>query len=155
MARKRRLHLYTVGYRDAVTDTRLEPEAFYRRLPDEAVVVDIRSHAYSPFARDYTGKGMEEAVRRWKSGVKTFHSLRALGNIHKDASGKHRSPPVYVDGEAGFAQLEAYLKEYGAVVIFCVCSYSTIESETRRCHRFFVAEEMERRLPGLKITHLR
>jgi hypothetical protein len=146
--------LYTAGYRDKETDTRLPPEEFYARLPAQAAVVDIRSHAYSPFAPEYTGKGVAEAVERLKPGTKTFHHLKALGNTRRDSSGKRISPPIYVDEERGFPQLEAWLEEYGQVVIFCACSYSTIASSTHRCHRFFVAEEIRRRIPEVMVQHL-
>lgn len=146
--------LYTAGYRDAETDKRLAPEEFYGGLPAEAVVVDIRSHPYSPFAPEYTGKGVAESVERWKPGVKTFHALKDLGNTRRNTTGKRVSPPVYVDPEVGFPKLEAWLREYETVVIFCACSYSTIDSSTQRCHRFFVAEEMKSRLPGLKVVHV-
>ena len=147
--------LYTAGYRDTETDRRLSPEEFYGSLPAEAVVVDIRSHPYSPFAPAFTGKGIAEAVDRLKPGNKTFHALKALGNTHRESSGKRISPPVYVDPEAGFAKLESWIREYGTVVIFCACSYSTIDSATHRCHRFFVAEEMVRRLADLEVVHLK
>lgn len=154
LKRTKPLHLYTVGYRDAVTEKRRDPKAFYRRLPKSAAVVDIRSHPYSPFAPEYTGRGVEAAVQRWKPGVKAFHPLRALGNLHRDARGRRCSPPRYVDAETGFAQLEAHLTEHRQVVLLCACSYATRDSATHRCHRFFVAEEMARRLPGLRVTHL-
>lgn len=146
--------LYTIGYRDAETDKRKPPEAFYASLPKGAAVVDIRSHPYSPFAPEYTGCGVEAAILHWKPGRKTFHHLRALGNTRRDTNGKRRSPPLYVDEEAGFAQLEVYLREYGEVVIFCACSYATIDSPDHRCHRFFVAEEMKRRIERLKVQHI-
>lgn len=146
--------LYTAGYRDAVTDKRLAPELFYGTLPEQAAVADIRSHPYSPFAPDYTGSGVAAAVERWKPGVKTFHHLRALGNTHREPSGKRRTPPHYVDEERGFEQLEQLLRESGEVVIFCACSYSTITDPDHRCHRFFVADEMAARLPGLTVVHL-
>jgi hypothetical protein len=147
--------LYTAGYRDSVTDKRLPPELFYGSLPEEATVVDIRSHPYSPFAPDYTGSGVASAVDRWKHGVKEFIHLRALGNTHREGTGKRRTPPVYVDEERGFAELEALLRERRAVVIFCACSTLTFGDPRYRCHRFFVADEMDRRLRGLTITHLR
>jgi hypothetical protein len=146
--------LYTAGYRDAVTDKRLPAEEFYSALPPEAVLIDIRSNPYSPFAPDYTGSGVALAVERWKPGDKRFHHLRALGNVARDPTGKRHSPPVYVDPDAGFSQLEAYLREYRAVIIFCACSASTIDSETHRCHRFFVADTMLERMPGLRVVHL-
>ncbi len=149
------MRLYTSGYRDSVTDKRLPPELFYGELPEDAAVADIRSHPYSPFAPDYTGSGVNAAVDRWKPGIKTFHNLRALGNTHRNATGKRRTPPVYVDEERGFAQLEGYLHEYTSVVIFCACSYQTIDETAHRCHRFFVAEEMERRIPDMEVVHLR
>ncbi len=146
--------LYTAGYRDAVTDKRLPPEEFYGSLPEDAVVVDIRSHPYSPFAPDYTGGGVRCAVERCKPGVKSFHHVQALGNTRRDSCGKRISPPCYVDAERGFPELEELIRAYGRVVIFCACSYSTIDSPTHRCHRFFVAEEMERRMPELQVVHL-
>jgi hypothetical protein len=146
--------LYTAGYRDPITDRRLSPEEFYGGLPEDAAVIDIRSHPYSPFAPAFTASGVAESVDRLKPGVKTFHHLKALGNTHRDGSGKRSSPPVYVDEEAGFAQLEEWIKKYRCVVIFCACSYSTVDSATHRCHRFFVAEEMERRIAGLRVVHL-
>jgi hypothetical protein len=146
--------LYTAGYRDAVTDKRLTAEEFYASLPEEAAVVDIRSHPYSPFAPYLTGGGVEQAVRTLKPGVKTFYHLRALGNTHREGSGKRVSPPVYVDPDTGFETLERYLRKHGAVLIFCACSYATRNSSTHRCHRFFVAEEMQRRMPGLKVVHV-
>jgi hypothetical protein len=146
--------LYTAGYRDAVTEKRLEPETFYSSLPDGAIVVDIRSHPYSPFAPDYTGSGVGRAVENWKPGVKTFVHLRVLGNTHREANGKRRTPPHYVDEEAGFAALELLLREHFEVVIFCACSACTQSDPRYRCHRFFVAEEMARRLPGIRIIHL-
>ena len=146
--------LYTIGYRDAETGKRLEPEEFYAGLPPDAVVVDIRSHPYSPFAPEYTGRGVAEAVARWKPGVKTCYHLRALGNVHRDAAGKRCSPPHYVDEEAGLVQLEGYLREHDAIVIFCACSYATHDSATHRCHRFFVADTMVDRVPGLTVVHV-
>ena len=151
---KRRLYLYTAGYRDSETGKRKAPESFYGSLPGEAAVVDIRARAYSPFAPEYTGKGVEAAVRKWKGGSHTFHHLRALGNTNRDADGKRRSPPIYVDGESGLAQLEEYLALYGQVVIFCACPHATLDSATHRCHRFFVAEEMAARIPRLVVKHL-
>jgi hypothetical protein len=148
------MKLYTVGYRDALTDRRLSPEEFYASLPEEAVVVDIRSHPYSPFAPYFTGGGVEQAVQALKPGVKTFYHLRALGNTHREATGKRVSPPVYVDPDTGFETLEGYLREHRAVVIFCACSYATRHSSTHRCHRFFVADEMQRRMPGLEVVHI-
>src|SRR6185369_2571141 len=122
--------LYTAGYRDAITDKRIPPEDFYGSLPENAAVVDIRSHPYSPFAPEYTGNGVEVAVARFKPGVKTFHHLKALGNTRRDSTGKRISPPEYFDPERGFSQLEEWLKQYGEVVIFCACSYATITSST-------------------------
>lgn len=146
--------LYTAGYRDAETDRRLPPEQFYASLPTEAVTVDIRSHPYSPFAPGYTGSGVRLAVGQWKPGEKTFYHLRELGNTHRDASGKRLSPPEYVDAEAGFARLEAILRAHGSAVIFCACSYATHDSATHRCHRFFVADSIADRIPGLRVVHL-
>lgn len=148
------LTLYTTGYRDAHTDRRLAPEQFYGSLPPEAVVVDIRSHPYSPFAPAYTGSGVGEAVETWKPGNKRFYHVRELGNTHRDESGKRQSPPVYVDEEAGFDRLEAILREYGSATIFCACSYATHDSETHRCHRFFVADTMAENLPDLRVIHI-
>ena len=146
--------LYTVGYRDAQTDRRLPPEEFYTSLPPEAVTVDIRSHPYSPFAPDYTGSGVKRAVEQWKPGEKTFYHLRELGNTRREASGKRLSPPVYVDAEAGFARLEAILREHGSATIFCACSYATHNSAEHRCHRFFVADTIAARMPELRVNHL-
>lgn len=128
--------LYTAGYRDAVTDRRLPPEEFYESLPPEAVVVDIRSHPYSPFAPDYTGSGVRLAVERWKPGEKVFYHVRELGNTRREASGKRLSPPIYLDAETGFARLETILRTHGSAVIFCACSYATHNSAAHRCHRF-------------------
>src|SRR5437870_11998576 len=149
----RSLRLYTIGYRDSEEGKRRVPEEFYASLPEDAAVVDIRAHPYSPFAPDYTGKGPARAVEHWKRGVKTFHHLKVLGNTHREGSGKRISPPIYVDSEAGFAKLEEYLKEYRFVVIFCACPYSTIDSPQHRCHRFYVAEEMQSRIPHLEVVH--
>src|SRR5436305_1927733 len=88
------MRLYTAGYRDAITEKRLEPEKFYGSLPEEAVVIDIRSHAYSPFAPCYTGKGVAAGVEMWKPDVKTFVHLKALGNTRRESSGKRIAPPV-------------------------------------------------------------
>ena len=146
--------LYTAGYRDAETDRRLPPEEFYASLPPEAVTIDIRSHPYSPFAPAYTGGGVRLAVERWKPGEKTFYHLRELGNTHKDSSGKRLSPPIYVDAEAGFARLEAVLREHGNALIFCACSYATHDSGVHRCHRFFVADTIAAQIPKLRVIHL-
>jgi hypothetical protein len=146
--------LYTAGYRDAQTDKRLAPEEFYSSLPLEAVTVDIRSRPYSPFAPAYTGSGVKIAVEQWKPGNTTFYHLKELGNVHRDASGKRMSPPEYVDAEAGFARLEAILREHGSAVIFCACSYATHDSTTHRCHRFFVADALVVRMPELCVIHL-
>ena len=118
------------------------------------MTVDIRSHPYSPFAPGYTGGGVRLAVERWKAGEKTFYHLRELGNTHRDTNGQRLSPPVYVDVEAGFARLEAILREHGSATIFCACSYATHDSTTHRCHRFFVADSMAVRLPDLRVIHL-
>ena len=88
-----------------------------------------------------------------ETGVKECYHLRALGNVRRDATGKRCSPPQYVDEETGLARLEGYLREHQAVVIFCACSYATYDSPTLRCHRFFVAEAMAERIPGLTIVH--
>lgn len=146
--------LYTAGYRDTVTHKRLAPEEFYARLPEEAVVVDIRSTPYSPFMPAYTRGGVEQAVARWKPGRTEFFHLDALGNTHKDASGKRVQPVLLRDPEAGFARLLAILEEYRAAVIFCACSHGTMADPHFRCHRFDVAEEAAHRLPGLRIAHL-
>ena len=146
--------LYTAGYRDAVTDRRLQPEQFYGSLPAEAVTVDVRSHPYSPFAPEYTGGGVQIAVERWKPGVKVFQHLRELGNVRRDSTGKRISPPVYMDSDTGFARLESLLREHGRVAIFCACSYASRDSATHRCHRFFIAEAMAPRLPDLQIRHI-
>ena len=146
--------LYTAGYRDAETDKRIPPEEFYGSLPIEAVTVDIRSHPYSPFAPDYTGSGVGRAVEQWKPGEKRFYHVRELGNTHRDSSGKRNSPPKYVDEEAGFARLEAILHEHGQALIFCACSYATHNSATHRCHRFFVADTIAARIPGLSVIHV-
>jgi hypothetical protein len=152
--KKREIILYTAGYRDAQTDKRLPPEEFYGSLPSSAVTVDIRSHPYSPFAPDYTRNGVMAAVELWKPGDKTFYHVRELGNTHKDSSGKRVSPPEYVNEEAGFARLEAILREHGSALIFCACSYSTRNSETHRCHRFFVADTILELMPGLRVVHV-
>jgi len=146
--------LYTAGYRDAITDKRLPPEYFYSTLPPDAVVVDIRSHPYSPFAPEYTGSGVALAVARWKPGVKGAIHLRALGNTHREPTGKRRTPPVYLDETAGFAELESLIRKRLSVVVFCACSYRTHTDPRYRCHRFFVADEMAARLPGLTVIHL-
>jgi hypothetical protein len=148
------MKLYTAGYRDSETEKRLSPEAFYGSLPEEAVVVDIRSHPYSPFAPDFTGSGVGAAVSRLKPGVKTFHHLKQLGNTHKEPTGKRRTPPVYVDEDAGFQKLEEYLGTYDSVVIFCACSYITHSDSRYRCHRFFVADRMAELIPKLEVIHL-
>jgi len=146
--------LYTAGYRDSETDKRLSPEAFYGALPEGAVVIDIRSHPYSPFAPDFTASGVAAAVDRLKPGVKTFHHLKQLGNTHRDSSGKRRTPPVYVDEETGFSLLESYIRTYGTVVIFCACSSETVADPLYRCHRFFVADRMAEIIPNLEVIHL-
>lgn len=151
---ERPLRLYTVGYRDPETDKRRDPEEFYSSLPAEAATVDIRSHPYSPFAPEYTRKGVEAAIIEWKPGNKVFYHVKALGNIHRDTSGKRITPPIYVDEEAGFPQLEQILQEHSSAVIFCACSYSTSTMSLYRCHRFYVAEEMTVRLSGLEVVHL-
>ncbi len=150
----RQLTLYTVGYRDADTDRRLPPEQFYGSLPAEAVTVDIRSHPYSPFAPDYTRSGVQKAVEQWKPGVKTFYHVRELGNVHRDSSGKRASPPKYVDADAGFARLAAILREHGSAVIVCACSFATHDSDSHRCHRFFVADTLAAGVQGLHVVHL-
>ena len=48
--------------------------------------------------------------------------------------------------------LETWIREYDSVVIFCACSYATIDSATRRCHRFFAAEEMLQRVRGAQTS---
>lgn len=149
----RNLTLYTVGYRDA-SDRRIPPEEFYASLPVDAVTIDIRSHPYSPFAPDYTGRGVLAAILQWKPGEKAFYHVRELGNTHKDTTGKRISPPHYVDAERGFARLDTILREHGAAVIFCACSYATRDSVTHRCHRFFVADTLAERIPGLLVVHL-
>ncbi|HEY3267241.1 MAG TPA: hypothetical protein VGM37_09965 [Armatimonadota bacterium] len=146
--------LYTAGYRDANDARRLPPEAFYGSLPEEAVVVDIRGHPYSPFAPAYTGSGVEHAVAAMKPGRTETFGLRELGNTRRDPSGKRVNPPLYRDPDAGFARLGAILEEYGGAVIFCACSLSTYGDSLHRCHRFAVAEEMQRRYPGLNVVHL-
>jgi hypothetical protein len=146
--------LYTVGYRDAITDKRLPPEQFYGSLPAEAATIDLRSHPYSPFAPYYTGSGVRLAIERLKPGEKAFYHIRELGNARRDSTGKRISPPVYVDPVPGFARLESILREYGAATIFCACSYATRESATHRCHRFFVAEVIAARIPGMRVVHL-
>ncbi len=146
--------LYTAGYRDAHDQRRLRPEEFYGALPEEAVVVDIRSHPYSPFAPAYTGRGVEQAVHAMKPGRTEFFPLPALGNTHRDATGKRINPPVFRDPKTGFPALEVILREYGAAVIFCACSIATEHDSRLRCHRFTVAEEMAKRLPGLNVVHL-
>lgn len=146
--------LYTAGYRDPDDQRRLRPEEFYGALPEEAVVVDIRSNPYSPFAPAYTGSGVGEAVRALKPGETGFYHVKELGNTHKDASGKRVNPPLLRDPEGGYARLLAILEEHGAAVIFCACSLATWGDALHRCHRFAVAEEMRRRLPGLRVVHL-
>jgi hypothetical protein len=146
--------LYTAGYRDAVTQKRLTPEEFYARLPEEAAVVDIRSHPYSPFAPAYTHSGVGVAVARWKPGRTDFYHVGELGNTHKDATGKRVQPAILRDPEAGFARLQEILEEHGAAVVFCACSYATLHDPLHRCHRFDVAEEIARRMPGLRVQHL-
>jgi hypothetical protein len=149
-----RFRLYTVGYRDAEVGKRRIPEEFFGSLPGEALTVDLRSHAYSPFAPEYTGKGVAESVERWKPGIKEVVHLKALGNTRRESTGKRISPPVYVDAESGFPRLESLIREHQAVVIFCACSLLTQESSRYRCHRFFVAEEMLSRLPEMEVLHL-
>jgi len=154
MEELRQILLYTAGYRDAHTDKRLTPEQFYGSLPKDAVTVDIRSHPYSPFATAYTGSGVERAVEQWKPGEKRFYHVRELGNLHRDASGNRISPPQYVDEAAGFARLEALLREHGSATIFCACSYATHDSTIHRCHRFFVADTLAARMPELTVIHI-
>jgi hypothetical protein len=146
--------LYTAGYRSSVTHKRLPPEEFYTRLPEDAVVVDIRSHPYSPFMPAYTRGGVEQAVARWKPGRTEFFHIGALGNTHRDEAGNRIQPVILRDPEAGFTQLIAILREYGAAVIFCACSLATQGDSHLRCHRFDVANEAARRLAGLRIEHL-
>lgn len=150
----RDLILYTAGYRHAVTHKRLAPEEFYARLPEEAVVVDIRSHPYSPFMPAYTRGGVEQAVARWKPGRTEFFHISELGNTHKDTNGKRVQPVLLRDPETGFSRLLSILEEYRAAVIFCACSRATLTDAHFRCHRFDVAEEARRRRPGLQIIHL-
>ncbi len=146
--------LYTAGYRDAVTDKRLVPEDFYSSLPPDAATIDLRSHPYSPFAPDYTAAGVSAAIEKWKPGNKRFYRVQELGNMRRDSSGKRISPPVYVDAEVGFPKLEAILNEQGSATIFCACSYATHDSTTHRCHRFFVADTMQSRMPDLIVRHI-
>ncbi len=146
--------LYTAGYRDPDDQRRLRPEEFFGALPEEAVVVDIRSNPYSPVAPAYTGSGVGEAVRALKPGETGFYHVKELGNTHKDARGKRVNPPLLRDPEACYARLLEILEEHGAAVIFCACSLATWGDALYRCHRFAVAEEMGRRLPGLRVVHL-
>ncbi len=148
------MRLYTIGYRDSETEKRLEPEQFYSQLPEDAVVVDIRSHPYSPFMREYSYSGVPESIDRWKPGKKDFFGIKTLGNVRRDEKKKRISPPIYVDAETGFQSLTAVLEEHDYAVIFCACSLLTIDSEIHRCHRFYVAEEMQQRLPYLEVIHL-
>src|SRR6266516_371834 len=97
-----RMRLYTAGYRDSITEKRLEPQLFFSSLPEEAFVVDIRSVPYSPFASCYTGRGVAAGVKMWKPGVKAFAHIKALGNTRRESSGKRIAPPVYLDPETGF-----------------------------------------------------
>ena len=148
------LHLYTIGYRDAEEGKRREPEEFYSSMPAESVVVDIRSHPYSPFCPPYTGRGVAAAVNLLKPGVKAFYHIKALGNTHREGSGKRVAPPHFFDAETGFRRLEEILREHDSAVVFCACSYNTICDSRYRCHRFFAAEEMKERIPALEVTHL-
>lgn len=146
--------LYTAGYRHPVTHKRLAPEEFYARLPEDAVVVDIRSTPYSPFMPAYTRGGVEQAVARWKPGRTEFYYIRELGNTNRDSTGKRIQPVVLRDPEAGFSRLLALLRQYGAAVIFCACSHATLADSHFRCHRFDVAEQAAQRMPGLRIVHV-
>lgn len=110
-------------------------------------MVDVRSTPHSPSAPD-TRVGVRGAAERWKPGVKTVYHVPALWNTRRDSTGKRTSPPIYVDEAAGFARLEGLLREHGAAVIFCACSYRTHDSPSHRCLCLFVADEMRRRISG-------
>lgn len=146
--------LYTAGYRDPLDQRRLPPEVFYGSLPEDAVVVDIRSHPYSPFAPWYTGSGVPAAVREFKPGRTDFYAVGALGNTHRNAEGKRVNPPLLRDPEKGFEILDSILATHEQAVIFCACSLATLNDSLYRCHRFFVAEEMLHRHPDLCVVHL-
>jgi hypothetical protein len=73
--------------------------------------------------------------------------------MHREPAGKRISPPYYFDEGAGFPALESLLQK-SPVVIFCACSYRTITDSRYRCHRFFVADEMARRMPDLRVVHI-
>lgn len=139
--------LYTAGYRR--NGIRLHPDTFFGRLPNTAVVVDIRERRYSPGMPGYSGRCTSSAASKDREALYrlfTYRWLPELGNVKVD--GVRRLPPTYKDPDVGFEMLERWLRMFGRVVIFCACE------KVEECHRAWVAEEMSKRIPDLEVIHL-
>lgn len=139
--------LYTAGY--CKGGKRIDPDAFFGSLPNTAIVVDIRACRYSPYMPGYSGKVLSSVASSNRAAIYrlfTYRWLPELGN--QKVEGKRRMPPTYKDAETGFKMLETWLRLFGTIVIFCACE------KAEDCHRSAIADEMQRRVPALKIVHL-
>ncbi|MCY4662688.1 MAG: DUF488 domain-containing protein [Acidobacteria bacterium] len=131
--------LYTVGYGGLP-----EPEEMTALLREHGVevLVDIRVR---PFGRKvlFNKKKLEATYGPVKSAGLDYLHIVELGN-----EGKGTGVIRLKDAAKGLALLSDEVKNR-VVAIMCVCR------EPAQCHRSVVARKMAKRMPGLRIEHLR
>ena len=131
--------LYTVGYQGIP-----EPEEMAALLRQHGVevLVDIRERAFG-YKVLFNKKRLEDIHGPVKSAGLDYLHIVELGN-----KGRHIGVTRLVDEAKGLKRLSDEVK--GRVVaIMCGCK------EPTTCHRSVVARKMSKRMPGLRVEHLR
>ncbi len=125
--------LYTLGYLHSCSSRTLT-ELVALKTP----LVDIRKHPHSDrFEWDQDMLQQEQGL--------TYMWLPDLGNDH---FGHHNGDIQIHNLDAGMVSLSSILDTYGRACILCACA------SPDACHRLTVADEAERRFPGVRVTHL-
>jgi hypothetical protein len=125
--------LYTMGYLHSSSKRTLR-ELVALKTP----LVDIRTSPHSERLEWNQDMLVQE------KGL-MYSWLPDLGN---DLYG-HQNGDIHIHNlDAGMESLSRILDTYGRACILCACAWPNA------CHRLMIADEAERRFPGLRVTHL-
>lgn len=127
-------NLYTMGYLHS-SSKRTLAELIALRTP----VVDIRK---IPTSKRY--EWTQEALKAQSELL--YYWIEDLGNNNHALRGM--APIEIANMDRGMVELGRILNEHGRVCLMCACA------SPDACHRLTVADEAERRFPGVRVTHL-
>ena len=127
--------IYTIGYGNQ------QPDAFFARVPEGAIMVDVRAHPYSAWHQQF---GAAALARRYRE---LYWGAPLLGNVGHVPDAWH--PPSLVVAEGLLLGLaEALTRDGLDLVLLCA------ELAPDHCHRRLVAEALSAMAGGVDIHHL-